>query len=219
MNGIHDMGGMHGFGPIVPEPNEPVFHGAWEERVFALVSAIGAWGRWTTDESRQTIERMPPADYLTTAYYEKWILGMVENAVRHGLVTREEAETGQRDASAPIVTPKLTASDVSTVMHRGSPKTRDVERQPVFQPGDAVVTRNIQPASHTRLPRYARDKRGVVVALHGAHVFPDTNALAQGENPQPLYTVRFHARALWGDAANARDTVCLDLWEDYLAAG
>jgi nitrile hydratase len=219
MNGIHDLGGMHGFGPVEPEANEPVFHAAWEERVFALNSGIGAWGRWAVDESRQTIERMPPADYLTATYYEKWLLGMIENAVRHGLITREEADTGRRDASAPIVTPKLTADGVTPVMQRGSPKTRAVERQPMFRPGDSVVTRNIHPATHTRLPRYARDKPGVVVAFHGAHVFPDTNAVAQGENPQPLYTVRFQARTLWGDAANPRDTVCLDLWEDYLAPG
>lgn len=219
MNGIHDMGGMHGFGPIDSEPNEPVFHAPWEERVFALVSAVGAWGRWTTDESRQTIERMPPGDYLTATYYEKWLRGMVENAVRHGLITREEAATGQRDARAPVVTPKLAADGVTVVMQRGSPKTRVVERQPVFRPGDTVLTRNIHPASHTRLPRYARDKRGVVTAMHGAHVFPDTNALRQGESPQPLYTVRFQARVLWGDAANPHDTVCLDLWEDYLAPG
>jgi nitrile hydratase len=219
MNGIHDMGGMHGFGPIGPEPNEPVFHAMWEERVFALSAAVGAWGRWTTDESRQTIERMPPADYLMATYYEKWLRGMIENAVRHGLITREEVETGQRDAAAPIVVPKLAVGGVASVMQRGSPKTRAVERQPIFRLGDTVLTRNIHPTTHTRLPRYARDKRGIIVALHGAHVFPDTLALGQGENPQPLYTVQFQARALWGDAAKSNDTVRLDLWEDYLAPG
>ena len=102
-------------------------------------------------------------------------------------------------------------------MKRGRLSTRDVRRQPVFQIGDAVRTRNIHPATHTRLPRFARDKPGAIVLLHGAHVFPDTNALSQDENPQPLYTVEFRATDLWGEAANPRDTVRIDPWEDYLA--
>ena len=111
---------------------------------------------------------------------------------------------------------RSTAAEVDALMRRGAPKTRSVERQPMFQTGDAVRTRNIHPYTHTRLPRYARDKPGVIVLLHGAHVFPDTNASLQGESAQPLYTVKFQARDLWGEAANPRDTVCLDLWEDYL---
>ena len=102
-------------------------------------------------------------------------------------------------------------------MKRGRLSKRDVQRQPVFQIGDAVRTRNIHPTTHTRLPRFARDKPGVIVLLHGAHVFPDTSALLQGENPQPLYTVEFRATDLWGEIANPRDTVRIDLWEDYLA--
>jgi nitrile hydratase subunit beta len=103
------------------------------------------------------------------------------------------------------------------IMQRGGPTTREVDRQPVFRIGDSVRTKNIHPITHTRLPRYARDKTGVILRLHGAHVFPDTNALFQGENAQPLYTVQFKARDLWGETANPRDTVCIDLWEDYLA--
>jgi len=217
MNSVHDMGGMHGLGPLVPEQNEPVWHAPWEARAFALSSAIGAWGRWPFDASRQQVEGMPAADYLRMAYYEIRVHGLVENAVRHGLITREEAETGRADPSAPIVTPPLTAAHVPEVMARGSSNTREVGRQPIFHVGDAIRTRNIHPFTHTRLPRYARDKPGVITALHGAYVFPDTNALLQGENAQPLYTVKFQARDLWGDAANPRDTVCIDLWEDYLA--
>jgi nitrile hydratase len=159
---------------------------------------------------------MPPTDYLRATYYEKWLFSLIENAVRHGLLTREEVETGFPDTRAVKAKPPLTAPVVAEVMARGSPKSRSVERQPLFRPGDAIRTRNIHPLTHTRLPRYARDKRGVITTLHGAHVFPDTNAQFHGENPQPLYTVRFQACALWGDAANPHDTVCLDLWEDYL---
>lgn len=216
MNGVHDMGGMHGLGPLVVEPNEPVFHEAWEGRVYALAGALGAWGRWNIDAARQQTERMPAADYLRASYYERWLFALIENAVRHGLATREEVETGRPAPGAPKLTPPLQASMVAELRHGGIPKTRIVARQPRYRPGDAVRTRNIHPLSHTRLPRYARDKQGIILALHGAHVFPDTNAQFQGENPQPLYTVKFKARALWGDAASPRDTVCLDLWEDYL---
>ncbi|MBS0644917.1 MAG: nitrile hydratase subunit beta [Acetobacteraceae bacterium] len=217
MNGVHDMGGMHGLGPLVPEQNEPVWHAPWEARVFALTSAIGAWRKWNLDESRQQIERMPGADYLRSSYYEKWLIRTVALAIQTGLLTREEAMSGRPDPAAQAATPPLKAAQVEPSMRRGGPTTRSVDRQPVFRVGDSVRTRNIHPQTHTRLPRYARDKQGVVVALHGAHVFPDSNALRQGENAQPLYTVRFKAQDLWGEAANARDTVCIDLWEDYLA--
>jgi nitrile hydratase beta subunit len=164
MNGVHDMGGMEGLGPLVAEPDEPVFHAAWEAWVFALSSATGAWGRWNIDAGRQQIEQMPAADYLRATYYEKWLFGLIENAVRHGLVTRQEIETGRPDPGGPKLTPPLTAASVAEVMGRGSPKTRTVERQPRFRSGDAIRTRNIHPVTHTRLPRYARDKQGVIVA-------------------------------------------------------
>jgi nitrile hydratase beta subunit len=211
MNIVHDMGGMHGFGPVVAEPNEPVWHAPWEARMYALARASMIPGL------RQQIERMPAADYLRASYYEKWLYALVESAIQLGLITREEAATGKTDPSSPKATPSLTADQVEAVMQRGRLSTRDVERQPVFRLGDTVRTRNIHPTTHTRLPRFARDKPGVIVMLHGAHVFPDTNAQSQGENPQPLYTVDFRARDLWGEAANPRDTVRIDLWEDYLA--
>ena len=217
MNGVHDMGGMHGLAPLVVEPNEPVFHEPWEGRVNALVNAVGAWGRWNIDAGRHQQERMPATDYLRASYYERWLFALIENAIRHGLVTREEVQNG-RPASGPKLTPPLQASMVIELRRRGNSTARSTERQPRYRSGDAVRTRNIHPLTHTRLPRYTRDKRGVVVAVHGAHVFPDTNAQFQGENAQPLYTVKFDARTLWGEAANSRDTVCLDLWEDYLEA-
>ena len=216
MNGVHDMAGMHGFGPLVIEPNEPVFHETWEARMFALSGAIGAWGLWNIDAGRQQTERMPPAGYLHASYYERWLFSLIENAIKHGLLTRDEVETGRPASGAAKQTPPLQASMVVEQRRRGAPKTRSAERQPRYQPGDAVRTRNINSATHTRLPRYARGKQGIIMMLHGAHVFPDTNAQFQGENPQPLYTVKFDARVLWGDAAAQRDSVCLDLWEDYL---
>jgi len=216
MNGVHDMGGVHGFALPVVEASEPVFHEPWEGRVWALVTAVGGWRRGNIDASRHQLERMPAADYLRASYYERWLFAAIENAVTQGLVTRKEVETGRPAPGAPKLTPPLQASMVAELLRRGTPKTRSVERQPRYRLGDAVRTRNIHPPTHTRLPRYARDKQGVIIAFHGAHVFPDSNAQFQGENPQPLYTVKFEACALWGDAAGPRDTVCLDLWEDYL---
>ena len=216
MNSVHDMGGMHGLAPLVIEQNEPVFHETWEARVYALANAIGAWGRWTGDAGRFRQESIPAADYLRASYYERWLISLIENAIAHGLVTREEIESGRPVPGSPKLTPPLQASMVVERRRLGSSKTRSVERQPRYRAGDAVRTRNIQPLTHTRLPRYARDKQGVILSLHGAHVFPDSNAQFQGENAQPLYTVQFAARALWGGAANPHDTVCIDLWEDYL---
>lgn len=218
MNGVHDVGGMQGLAPLVVEPNEPVFHEKWEGRVWALVNAVSAWRRWNLDVFRHQQEQFPATDYLGVRYYERWLFTLIEDVVRHGLVSREEVERCRPACGAPKLTPPLQASMVAQLRRRGIPTTRSVERQPRYRPGDAVRTRNIHPLTHTRLPRYARDKQGVIVALHGAHVFPDSNAQFQGENPQPLYTVKFEARALWGDAASPRDTVCLDLWEDYLEA-
>ena len=178
--------------------------------MYALARSAGIPGM------RQQIERMPPADYLRSSYYEKWLYALVENAIRLGVVTREEVETGKPDPSSPKGTPTLLADQVEDVMNRGRLSTRAVERQPAFQPDDMVRTRNIHPVTHTRLPRFARDKPGIITLLHGAHVYPDSVAQGQGENPQPLYTVEFRARDLWGEAANPRDTVRIDLWEDYL---
>jgi nitrile hydratase len=210
------MGGMHGLAPLALEPSEPVFHEPWEARVYALVNAVAAWRRWNIDAGRHQQERMPAAEYLRASYYERWLFALIENAVRHGLVTREEVESGRPAPGAPKLTPPLQASRVAELRRRGLSTARSTERQPRYRPGDAVRTCNIHPLTHTRLPRYARDKQGVITSLHGAHVFPDTNAQFQGENPQPLYTVKFEARALWGHSANPGDTVCLDLWEDYL---
>ena len=112
MNGVHDMGGMHGFGPVVPEPNEPVWHAPWEARVLRPRLGARRLGTLDHDAGRQQIERMPAAEYLRASYYEKWLYALVENAIRHGLITREEAETGRADPSAPKATPQLTADQV-----------------------------------------------------------------------------------------------------------
>jgi nitrile hydratase beta subunit len=216
VNGVHDMGGMHGLGPIAREPDEPVFHARWEARALALTLAAGAWGRWNIDRSRHQRELIPGPDYLRMSYYEKWIAGLVELVVETGLATREEVSSGRPDPDAPRQRPPLTPDRVAPSLAHGGPSERDVAAAPRFSPGAQVRARNINPAGHTRLPRYARGHVGVITRGHGAHVFPDANAHGLGERPQHLYQVRFAARELWGEDAAAADSVHLDLWEDYL---
>ncbi len=216
MNGVHDMGGMHGLGPIDPEPDEPLFHQLWEARALALTLAAGAWGRWTLDASRHQREKIPGPDYLRMSYYEKWITGLEGLMLETGLVTAQELASGHPASDAVKASPPLTADRVPLALSAGGPVTRQITAQPRFAVGDAVRARNLNPTGHTRLPRYVRGHVGIVAMSHGAHVFPDTNAHFKGENAHPLYNVRFEARELWGEDASARDAVHVDLWERYL---
>jgi hypothetical protein len=197
VNGAHDMGGMHGFGPVVAEPDEPVFHADWERRVFALTLALGAGGLWNIDASRFAREDRPPAEYLSKSYYELWLAGLERLLEERGYPTRV-----------------LAASDVEATLARSGPSTRASDRPPRFAVGDRARTRNLHPHGHTRLPRYARGRVGTVEALHGIHVFPDSNARFAGEDPQWLYTVRFTAHELWG--RDERQSVSIDAFEPYL---
>ncbi|TCT13236.1 nitrile hydratase [Tepidamorphus gemmatus] len=216
MNGVHDLGGFQNFGPVQPEPDEPVFHADWERRAFALTLAMATPGGWNIDMSRHARESLPPAQYLSSSYYEIWLAGMERLMMARGLVTREEIETG-RALVPPVAIPQvLTADMVETVLARGGPADRAPAGPARFAPGDAVRARNLHPAGHTRLPRYARGRTGTVARVQGCHVFPDSNAHGRGEAPQWLYSVRFAARELWGEAAAAGDSVHIDLWESYL---
>jgi nitrile hydratase beta subunit len=218
MNGAQDLGGMQSFGPVVAEPDEPVFHAEWERRVLALTIAMAATGRWNIDMSRAARESLPPAQYLSSSYYQIWFEGLCKLLVACGLATRDEIAAGHSQAAAAPVPRVLPASEVRAVLSRGSPAARppqDAERAARFAIGDSVRTRVLHPFTHTRLPRYCRGKRGHIVAVHGTHVFPDTNALGEGEQPHWLYTVRFDAHELWGEHTSAT-SVCVDCWEPYL---
>lgn len=218
MNGVHDMGGMHGMGAILPERDEPVFHHRWEARVQALVRAMGAFGRWNIDASRHQRELIPAAEQLRMSYYERWLAGLTELLLRHGFVTAKELASGKAAPGEAKLTPALPAARVAAFIARGSPASRESSREPRFQPGQRVRARNLNPVGHTRLPRYVRGKSGVIARVHGVFVFPDTNAHFLGETPQHLYSVRFDARELWGEGAPAADAVYVDLWENYLDA-
>ena len=217
MNGVHDMGGMHGMGPVVHEKDEPVFHEEWEGRVYALTRLVRAGGgRWNIDAGRYEIERIPPAEYLRMSYYERWAWRLPIQVVKMGLVTQAEVESGAPSPGSAKATPPLTAARVPAMVATRVSTKRDVNVKATFKRGQRVRARNIHPAGHTRLPRYARGKAGAVAEDRGVFVCPDTNAEFLGEKPQHLYSVRFTARELWGDRASPRDSVYLDLWDDYL---
>jgi nitrile hydratase beta subunit len=219
MNGAHDLGGMQGLGPINPEPEgeEPVFHAAWEKRVFGLNLAVGALGTWTIDMWRHAGERQHPVDYLRHSYYENWLAGLETLLVETGLVTAEELATGTATGSTDEASRQrvLKAELVPTVLAKGAPVTMAIDTAPRFQPGDQVRAVNRHPLGHTREPRYVRGCMGVIHEYRGAHIFPDRNAEGSKVG-QHLYSVRFEAAALWGEHATAGGAVYVDLWEDYL---
>jgi nitrile hydratase beta subunit len=215
MDGVHDMGGMHGFGKVEPEPNEPVFHAAWEGRCIALNRAMGYTGVWNIDMSRAAIEELPPQLYLTASYYKKWAIRLENMLIERGLVDADEIAAGRALRPGKALKRTMTADKVEAAFNRGK-FGRPASAPARFKPGDRVRTKNIHPRTHTRLPRYARGKVGVIDALRGCNVFPDSVAIGQGENPQWLYTVLFDGRELWGENSDPTLTVSIDAWEPYL---
>jgi nitrile hydratase len=218
MNGVHDMGGMQDFGPVVPEPGEPWFHHPWERRVFALTLAMGGTGAWNLDQSRSARESLPPALYLSSSYYRIWLEGLRVLLLARGLVTDDELADGRMREPARALPRKLTADRVATALAAGGSTLRTAAGPARFAVGDKVRARTMHPPTHTRLPRYCRGKTGEIVRIHGAHVFADAHARGAGEDAQWLYTVRFEARELWGPNTTA-SAVHVDCWEPYLDAG
>lgn len=214
MNGVHDMGGLQDMGPVRVEKNEPVFHAEWERRVFAMDDAVD--GDWPAGASRYQKELIPAAEYLRMSYYERWLTGLSELLVKSGMVTRTELQTGIAEGGNTRNRKVLRAGEVRAAIARGSPARRDVAAMPKFHVGERVRARNLNPLGHTRLPRYARGKQGTIARDHGVFAFNDSMAQGLGEKPQHLYSVRFAARELWGDAAAPGDSVYLDLWDDHL---
>ena len=217
MNGIHDMGGMHGFGSIEREENEPVFHADWEAHVRAMQALTVGPGYFTLDAFRHGIEQMPPAEYLRSSYYERWLATIEHNLIQQGLLSSDELEARVAHLrDHPDTEPPRASQVTSPPPIPGTPPAISSPATSRFAVGDAVLTRNVHPRGHTRLPRYARGKPGIIHRIYGPQTFPDTNAHGLGEQPQMLYNVRFVGRDLWGDAAGVPETVHLDLWESYL---
>jgi nitrile hydratase len=218
MNGAQDLGGMMGFGPVAPEPNEPLFHAEWEKRAFAVTIAAGACGLWNIDVSRHARETLPPAQYLSKSYYDIWISGLAKLVVSTGMASQEEVATGQAMMPPRPVRNVMRQGDVAGALAKGWPCDRPAQAPALFKIGDAVLTKVINPATHTRLPRYARGKRGVIEAVRGVYVFPDSNAHGRGEDARWLYAVRFNGLELWGEEADPTLSVSIDAWEPYLVS-
>jgi nitrile hydratase len=215
MNGPHDLGGAMGFGPVRPEPEGELFHAEWEKGAFGVTLAVGALGCWSLDAARHMRESMPPARYLSAHYYDIWLTALERLLLAHGLATEAELRQGRSLEPSRSLKP-LRAADVGPALARGTPYDRPATMPARFAAGDRVRTRNEHPTGHTRLPRYARDKEGVVEAARGVFVFPDTLAHGQGEAPQWLYTIRFEGRELWGASADPALSLSIDAWESYL---
>ena len=211
MDGVHDLGGVDGFGPVAVEANEPVFHARWESRVFGLVALSSALRLWNVHTFRHAIERMDPVHYLDSAYYEHWLTALATLLAERGVVTPEELDA-RAGGTVPLARPVHAAATAA------SGATPAPDAPPRFAVGDPVIVRNIHPHGHTRCPRYVRGKRGEIVRHDGLHALPDVAAHGAERCKQHTYSVRFDARELWGDAAGAGETVHVDLWESYLEA-
>lgn len=216
MNGAQDLGGQHGMGPVAPKKDEPYFHAEWEKRALGLTLSCGAFGAWTIDESRHARESLPPATYLSASYYEIWTRALEALLKRHGFVSAEELAQGQMLEKGREPKRILTADMVPAVLAKGGPCDRPAPDAPAFAVGEQVRTKNFNSETHTRLPRYARARTGIVEAVQGSFVFPDDNAHGKGENPQWVYTVVFDAGEIWGEGADPSLTVSIDAWESYL---
>jgi nitrile hydratase subunit beta len=211
-----DIGGRNDFGPVVPEPEGEMFHAAWEARVHALTIALGATGTWNLDMSRCARETLP--NYLNLTYYEIWLFGLEKLLIQKNLATRDEIMTG-RVSSPPVPIRKvLRAGEVGPLLTKGAPTERSPTIPARFSVGQLVRTRGTAAQHHTRLPAYARGKKGVIERVLGMHVFADSHAQGLGEDPQWLYTVVFDAEELWGSDAIPGDRVSCDAWQPYLEA-
>jgi nitrile hydratase subunit beta len=216
MNGVHDLGGMHGFGRVVRDPGRPRLE-PWEAIVVAIQADTGSRGCINIDEFRHAIERMEPVHYLASSYFEHWLDGIVRALTENGCLERGELDerVASLEAGVKRLRPKM--AELRPIVP-GAGYLRNVDAAPHYTAGTTVRTASFAPAGHTRLARYARGKRGTIHRHHGAYVFPDAHAHGRGEDPQHLYSVRFAAEELWGESAETGTAVFIDLWEPYLTA-
>lgn len=222
MDGIHDLGGMEGFGRVEPKAAEPTFHAAWEGRVFGMNVALLGQGRFNSDEFRHSIERMDPAHYLRSGYYEHWLDGVARLLREKGIVPGEELEARMSRLRSRRRSPAGTAGDdapliegLRTMIALGGSTRRETAAAPRYRSGDPVLVRRIHPSGHTRCPRYVRGARGVVERCHGSFILPDASAHGRREAAEPVYAVRFEAAEVWGSGETGTH-LYVDLWESYL---
>ncbi len=224
MNGVHDMGGMHGFGPIPREENEPVFHAPWEGRIFGMLQALGPHRVHDPHGMRSALESIDPAQYLSASYYERWLLVTEKALVEKGFLSRAELDAKiehfrrQPETTPPERLDQALRDRMQRTVYRRRSSHKETGVTPRYKVGDPVTVLNVNPPGHTRLPRYVRGKRGVIARLHGIHDFQDTPPQGEDASPQPVYNVRFSAQELWGETAGARDSLYIDIWESRLGA-
>lgn len=216
MNGPHDMGGMQCYGIVEPEKDEPVFHADWEKRALAMTVGMGFAGQWNLDISRFNRESLPADFYLTKSYYQIWLAGLQNLMLQRDMVTSHELKTGELEMPGIEVKRVVSPYEMPAALAAGGPVSRESSVEPGFGIGEQVLTLNINPQGHTRLPRYVRGKVGQIISVQGHHVFPDSNAKGEGENPEWLYSVRFDAQELFGEEAEEGNTVMVDCWGSYL---
>ncbi len=216
MNGVHDIAGMENLGPLNIEKNEPVFHEDWERMIYSITIALMASGYFKTDEVRSATEQMPPADYLQARYYEKWLFSIEKILIDRNVLTRQEIESGKSSRDDGFSLAPVPLDKLKYAMTNPIPASLDIDVAQKFNVGDKIITRNINPAHHTRIPRYIRGKRGVIEMHHGVFLLPDTNAHGGPDKPQNVYNVRFSAAELWGDDPSPNDYIYIDLFDDYM---
>jgi nitrile hydratase len=223
MDAAHDLGGAEGFGRVLVEPDEPVWHADWEKAVFAMFPFGFAAGWWNTDTGRHAIERMPARDYLTTSYYGHWLHAFTERAVSVGGVDPVELQMRANryhenpDEPLPADRNQELVGFVGAVAAHGASARREIDAQPRFAIGERVRVQDDSPRGHTRRARYIRGRPGEVVAVHGGFVYPDSVGNEGPEDPQHAYTVRFRGADLWGEGnGDPNVTVCVDVFEPYL---
>ena len=219
MDGVHDMGGMHGFGSIPIEQDEQLFKQPWEARMFALNLAMTVHTGGNVDRFRSVIEQMPPAEYLASNYYQRWLYSLLQRCRENGVLTEAEVAAVRAGEVPPDGAGKgsaVPAQDMRDLIMHNQPDAAGPVESPRFAVGERVRGKTIHPSGHTRMPRYVRGKIGEVTANNGEHLFADDSGSLRGTSFQCLYTVRFKATHLWGDSAHVKDSVSLELWESHL---
>jgi nitrile hydratase len=215
MDGIHDLGGRHGFGKIDVDEEEVQFHEPYEGRIRSIVHAMTQAPDWSIDWFRHCRELIEPTDYLTRPYFDQWAQTYGAMMVNSGWATVNELATGKAESTVEGLPAPIDAAKAKASVLKARRFDADISAQPAFQVGDSVLTTTVVTNGHTRLPGYARGRSGAVIAHHGAHVFPDAMAVNEKRH-EHLYTVEFVMAQLWPEASESTDTVTLDLWESYL---
>ncbi len=213
MNGAHDLGGKHGFGPIDQSQTENFVH-PWEESVFGLTLTCGMLGQWNLDQSRYAREKTDPAHYLSSTYYEHWLHGLEFLLVEKGLITKDELTNGK--AAAKTKLKSVSPEQALQIIRSGAPTELPQKNPGRFAVNQMVVVKTNNPQSHTRAPTYIMGVKGTIHKLHGAHIFADEHAKSGNKVPEHLYNVRFEGKDIWGSDAEPNSCVYIDLFEPYL---